>query len=286
MSDTPPAADQYLDQAGEPRLRYRDQGQGPAVLLVHGWLLDLTQWDELAAALATSFRVIRWDRRGFGESAGAPNLAADITDALRLLQHLRVERVAVLGMSQGCRIALGIVEAAPGRATCLVLDGAPPLDGLPDRPWQNETPVFEYRALLVERGIGALREVLAAHPLLQLSTNEAAMHARMQRMLERYHGTDLMTLPATPPSGPAAVVPQDRYARLALPALMLNGANDTVQRRQIGALLATLLPQALHGLIADSMHMACWDNPAAYNETVRAFLAAHTKRGPAAPGES
>ena len=112
--------------------------------------------------------MIRWDRRGFGESAGTPNLAADITDALRLLQHLQVERMAVLGMSQGCRIALGIVESAPGRATCLVLDGAPPVDGLPDRPWQNETPVFEYRALLVERGIGALREVLAAHPLLQL----------------------------------------------------------------------------------------------------------------------
>jgi pimeloyl-ACP methyl ester carboxylesterase len=278
--------DQYLEQAGEPRLRYRDQGQGPAVLLVHGWLLDLTQWDALAAALTPSFRVIRWDRRGFGESGGAPSLAADITDALRLLQHLQVERMAVLGMSQGCRIALGIVESAPGRTTCLVLDGAPPLDGLPDRQWQNETPVFEYRGILVKQGIGALREALVAHPLLQLATNDPAIRAQLQRMLQRYQGADLLALPAVPPATPAAGVTQDRFARLALPALVLNGARDTEQRRRIGALLAALLPQARHALLPDSMHMACWDNPAAYNETVRAFLADHANRGPAAPGES
>jgi pimeloyl-ACP methyl ester carboxylesterase len=281
-----PVPDQYLEQSGEPRLRYRDQGQGPTVLLVHGWLLDLTQWDALATTLAASFRVIRWDRRGFGESAGAPSLAVDITDALRLLQHLQVERMAVLGMSQGCRIALGIVESAPGRATCVVLDGAPPLDGLPDQQWQDETPVFEYRALLVDQGIGALREVLAAHPLLQLATNDPATSARMQRMLQRYQGADLLALPAVPPPGPAAAEPQDRFACLALPALVLNGECDTAQRRRIGELLTTLLPQARHALVPGSMHMACWDNPAAYNETVRAFLADHANRGPVAPGES
>lgn len=279
--------DRYLASPGEPRLRYRDEGTGPAVLLVHGWLLNLTMWDELADALSVQFRVIRWDRRGFGESAGTPSLAADITDGLRLLRHLGVESRAVLGMSQGCRIALSIAEAAPAMTTALVLDGAPPLDGLPDRQWRNETPVFEYRALLVERGIAALRELLAGHPLLQLTTPEPAMASRMRGMLESYAGADLLALPAAPPPGPAPAVPQDRFARLALPALVLNGANDTEQRRRIGALLAELLPNASHALVPGSMHMACWDNPAAYNETVRTFLAnTVTNRGPAAPGAS
>jgi pimeloyl-ACP methyl ester carboxylesterase len=286
MSTAATTPDRYLEQAGQPRLRYRDHGHGPAVLLVHGWLLDLTQWDELSDALASSFRVIRWDRRGFGESGGTPSLAADTADARRLLLHLGVERTAVVGMSQGCRIALSIVEADPGRASCVVLDGAPPLDGLPDRQWQNETPVFEYRDLLVERGIGVLRERLAMHPLLKLATNDPGMQARMRRMLERYQGADLLTLPATPPAGPMAGVPTERFARLSLPALVLNGAGDTEQRKQIGALLATLLPQARHAMVAGSMHMACWDNPAAYNETVREFLATNTNRGPRAPGES
>jgi pimeloyl-ACP methyl ester carboxylesterase len=169
--------------------------------------------------------------------------------------------------------------------TGLILDGAPPLDGLPDRQWRNETPVFEYRALLVEQGIPALRDLLAVHPLLQLTTKAPAMTARMRGMLGRYAGADLLTLPPAPPPGPAPAVPQDRFSRIAVPALVLNGAHDTEQRRRIGALLAELLPDATHALVPGSMHMACWDNPAAYNETVRAFLAANvTNRGPAAPG--
>lgn len=284
----PPATstDQYFAELGQPRLRFRDEGSGPAVLLVHGWLLDLTMWDELAQVLARDFRVIRWDRRGFGESAGEPSLASDSGDAARLLQHLGVGPRAVLGMSQGCRIALALVEAAPQLTTALVLDGAPPVDGLPDHQWRNETPVFEYRALLVERGIEALREVFARHPLLQLATGDATMHSRMQRMLVRYRGADLLALPATPPPAAASAVPQDRFGRLTLPALVMNGADDTEQRRRIGALLAQLLPQAQHQLIAQSKHMACWDNPAAYNEAVRNFLADHANRGLAAPGVS
>src|SRR4029079_18967607 len=157
-------ADEYLEWASQPRLRYRDEGEGPAVLLVHGWLLDLTMWDALAADLASRFRVIRWDRRGFGASDGTPDLGADSKDGVRLLEHLGIGRTAIVAWSQGCRIALNIVESALGRSTCLILDGAAPLEGLPDRQWRNETPVFEYRARLLDQGIDALRAELADHP--------------------------------------------------------------------------------------------------------------------------
>lgn len=277
-------SDRFFEEPGQPRLRYRDEGRGPAIVLVHGWLLDLTMWDELAQALVPQFRVIRWDRRGFGESAGEPSLGSDVADAARLLRHLGVQQRAVLGMSQGCRIALALAEAAPDLTTALVLDGAPPVDGLPDRQWRNETPVFEYRALLVDRGIDALREVFARHPLLQLETNDLAMHERMQRMLNRYAGADLLALPASPPAAPANTVTPERFARLPMPALTLNGANDTEQRRTIGALLAQLLPRARHATVAHAKHMACWDNPAAYNAIVRTFLADTLSQGPAAPG--
>ena len=97
-----------------PRLRYRDEGRGPAVLLVHGWLLDSTMFDSLAQALARRRRVVRWDRRGFGESGGTPSLAADGADGLRLLRELGIARCAVLGSSQGCRVALDIVALEHG----------------------------------------------------------------------------------------------------------------------------------------------------------------------------
>src|ERR671913_53547 len=125
MTRTSPATDLWLEAPAQPPLRYRDGGRGPAVLLVHGWPLDLTMYDALAARLETDWRVLRWDRRGFGASAGAPNLADDATDARRLLECVGLDHAAVLGTSQGCRVALALAGAAPDRIDALVLDGAP-----------------------------------------------------------------------------------------------------------------------------------------------------------------
>jgi 3-oxoadipate enol-lactonase len=273
-------ADRFLESPGVPRLRYRDEGKGPAILLVHGWLLDLSMWDALTAALVPRFRVIRWDRRGFGKSAGVPDLSVDAADGMRLLDLLGVKRTAVLGMSQGCRIALNIVEREPERTGCLILDGAPPLEGLPDRQWHNETPVFEYRALLVNQGIAALRAQLATHPLLQLHAGDAAAQARMDSMLARYAGADLMALPPVPTPGPPADVPKDRFSRLQLPVMVLNGAFDTAQRLRIGATLAQCINGAERVIVPDSRHMACWDNPATYAQCILHFLNKQTIDGP------
>jgi pimeloyl-[acyl-carrier protein] methyl ester esterase len=266
--------DRYLDFDGLARLRYRDDGHGPAVLLIHGWLLDLTMFDSLADGLVgAGFRVVRWDRRGFGDSTGTPGLAADVTDGLRLLEHLDIGTYAVLGMSQGCRVALALVESNVHQATCLVLDGPPPLEGLPDRGWLEETPAPVYRQLLLERGIAALRAELAKHPLLQLQTHNAHAQARLVTMLDRYAGTDLLA------TGSAAIAtPNERFARLLLPVLVLNGEFDTHQRLRVGETLAQIIPDATRRVVPASRHLACWDNPATYVHFVADFLATNRHR--------
>jgi len=263
--------DLWFEAPGQPRLRYRDAGRGPAVLLVHGWPLDLTMYDEVAAILSGSFRVVRWDRRGFGDSAGTPNLPGDAADALRLLDRLGIDRTTVLGTSQGCRVALAVAGAAPARTDALVLDGAPALDGLPGQDWQNETPVYEYRERLLERGIEALRTELARHPLLQSRAPDASLHDRMAALLQRYTGADLLALPSPArtgsPAAPGALV------SLRLPVLVLNGEHDTAQRLRVGALLAATIPGAVHSVVPGSGHLACWDDPVTYARLVHDFLA-------------
>jgi 3-oxoadipate enol-lactonase len=274
----PPADDLWFEAPGQPPLRYRDEGRGPAVLLVHGWPLDLTMYDLLAERLAADCRVLRWDRRGFGASAGTPNLADDAADARRLLERVGLEHAAVIGTSQGCRIALAVAEAAPERIDALVLDGAPAVDGLPDRGWQNETPVYEYRALMIEGGIEALRAELARHPLLQLRTSDPAQRRRLDGLLQRYSGADLLALTATPP--PIDVTAARRQlASLRSPVLVLNGEHDTAQRRDVGAALEQAIPGAVRRVVPHSGHLACWDNPAAYADLVHDFLA-QAERGP------
>jgi 3-oxoadipate enol-lactonase len=103
-SSLAPDQDLYLWVEGT-RLRYRDAGSGPAVLLIHGWTLDLDMWEPQVEALADSFRVIRLDRRGFGLSSGRPALTDDVADVQALCRHLALKHVSVVGMSQGARVA-------------------------------------------------------------------------------------------------------------------------------------------------------------------------------------
>ena len=113
------ATDRYFEHKAA-RLRYRDAGSGPAVVLVHGWTLDLEMWDLQAAALQSGWRVVRYDRRGFGRSSGRPSTEQDCEDLVALCDHLALARVALVGMSQGVRPVLQWAASTPRRVACLV----------------------------------------------------------------------------------------------------------------------------------------------------------------------
>src|SRR4249919_2881523 len=90
------AQDEYF-RSGEARLRYRDEGAGPPLVFIHGWTLDLEVWNPQAAALGGSLRIVRYDRRGFGLSEGAPGVAADLEDLARLFDHLEFGAPTLVG---------------------------------------------------------------------------------------------------------------------------------------------------------------------------------------------
>src|SRR5688572_25825658 len=54
------------------RLYYQDEGSGPALVLIHGWPMSARMWDDQARAFKDRYRVIRYDRRGFGRSPAEP----------------------------------------------------------------------------------------------------------------------------------------------------------------------------------------------------------------------
>jgi pimeloyl-ACP methyl ester carboxylesterase len=269
----PPGSARFLARDGA-RLHYRDEGAGPALVLIHGWLMDLTAWDAEQPAWSARFRVLRMDRRGFGRSTGVPRLAGDTDDVLALLDELRVERAAVLGMSQGARIALDLAQRAPERVSALILDGAPGMDALPGGPWLQETPLERYRKMLVDGGIEALRAELAEHPLMRLCTREPAPRKALDAMLARYSGADL----ADPTSGQATRAPDPTGLRV--PALILNGERDTPQRLAAGAALARTIPGCARRVIPQAGHLACLDQPDTYGRIVSDFLVHNTQPTP------
>jgi pimeloyl-[acyl-carrier protein] methyl ester esterase len=268
----PPSAtsDRYLPVTGA-LLRYRDEGRGPAVLLIHGWTLDLEMWQPQVAGLGGAFRLVRFDRRGFGQSSGRASLASDVQDALSLCDELQLERLACVGMSQGARVALHLCRVAPGRLSCVVLDG-PPRNLADDAAADGEdVPLTEYRDLIAAGDIETFRRRWAAHPLMRLETRSAEARALLGRISARYSGTDLLQeLPAAEDHWDRTVT-----ASLATPALVITGEHDLPARVRAANALAAALPNAQRAVIGASRHLASLDNPLSYNTALRAFLERH-----------
>ena len=266
------ATDNFLSINGT-RLRYRDEGRGPVVLLVHGWTLDLEMWDPQVSALRATFRLIRLDRRGHGLSGGTSTPERDSEDLDRLCNHLGLTRVALIGMSQGVRGVLRFACAAPRRVSAVILDGPPALDSESD----PEVPVQQYAALVHAHGIAAFRRKWAGHRLMQLRTRDPARRALVAAMIERYAGNDLQS----PASGAELVGGRVRPEAVAAPTLVLSGELDPPGRRLAARRLAARLSDAELAIIPGAAHLPNLDSPDVYSKLCRAFLLRHCgSRGP------
>jgi pimeloyl-ACP methyl ester carboxylesterase len=112
-------------------LHYEDHGSGRPVVLIHGWPLSGRSWESQVPALVDAgYRVISYDRRGFGQSSQPwtgydyDTLAADLN---ALLEHLDVSEVTLVGFSMGGgEVVRCISTYGTGRVAMAVLASAVP----------------------------------------------------------------------------------------------------------------------------------------------------------------
>ncbi|MFN2607350.1 MAG: alpha/beta fold hydrolase [Acidimicrobiales bacterium] len=205
-------------------------GAGPRVVLVHGFTQTLRSWDAVAEALAARHQVVRVDLPGHGGSAGVrlgfEEAAAAVGDA--------GGRAAYVGYSLGGRLALRLALDRPDLVTALVLLGASP--GLADpaaRTARREAD--EALAASVERdGTDAFLGRWLAQPLFaRLRPSAADLAGRSANRPE-----DLAAALRLLGTGTQAPL-WDRLADLAMPVLLLAGAEDAafsdVARRMAAA---------------------------------------------------
>ena len=114
---------EYLDVDGA-RIFYEVAGDGPPMLLLHGYPLSGALFARVREPLEDDFTVITVDHRGYGlsEAPGIPDaIEVYATDALAVLDHLGVEEAIIGGMSMGGPITLSMYDMAPERFTGMVL---------------------------------------------------------------------------------------------------------------------------------------------------------------------
>ena len=259
--------DLYIETNGA-RLRYRDDGQGPAVILVHGWSLDLDMWQAQVAALTSNFRVIRLDRRGFGLSSGYPSIAGDAADLYALCEHLGLQSVSLVGMSQAARVVLRLASKFPAMTSCVILDGPPRIGAQDATSISNDLPYKYYCGLAQARGLAAFRDEWSEHPLARLRTLDPAAHALLSRMIARYPGKDLTD--SAPRSYLAST--EQGLESVSQPVLVINGQFDLESRKRFAQELSPQLCHVEYVEIPNAGHLCNLDNPLAYNQALRQFL--------------
>lgn len=120
---------QFFTAPDGTRLAYLDQGQGTPVLCLTGLTRNMADFDYLAPHLP-AVRLIRMDYRGRGQSdwtgAATYTVPQEAQDALALLDHLGVEKAAILGTSRGGMIGMGLGAMARSRVLGLCLNDVGP----------------------------------------------------------------------------------------------------------------------------------------------------------------
>jgi pimeloyl-ACP methyl ester carboxylesterase len=251
------------------RLVYEVTGDGPAVVLVHGFGLDMRMWDPQARALAARFRVVRYDCRGFGAS-GPFDPAVPYThagDLVALLDHIGVGDAVLVGLSFGGRVVLETALAAPARARGLVLLDAV-LDGVPWDP-ESAAAIDEVARQVQAGGVVAGRTAWLAHPLFAAACERPDLASRLAAMVAGYPGQHWL---GHDPHQPARPRPIDALENVAMPALVAVGERDVPGFREMSAVLGRRIPGAQHRVVPDAGHMINMEQPEAVNELLTRFI--------------
>ena len=121
--------DGRIAEIGGVEVYYKDQGEGPAILMIHGSRSTLRTWDRIAPEFADRYRVIRYDLPPHGLSGSVSDEAAARLEpagfTAGLLDHLGVNRVTCVGVSSGGTTCMYFAATYPDRVNRLIMSNSP-----------------------------------------------------------------------------------------------------------------------------------------------------------------
>jgi 2-hydroxymuconate-semialdehyde hydrolase len=254
-------------------LAYVDEGEGPTVLLLHGFPMSAHLWRDLVPILAPRFRAVAPDLLGYGDSdkplEAAVHVRAQTGYVREMLDTLGLERLAVIGHDIGGGIAQ--LLAFEGLVETLVLIDSVSLDSWPIegvRMIQRAEPgsvdeefVADLVTMTFDLGMG--------HPA-RLEDEDREEFVRPWRsdppaLIRAAQGIDGVGLAGT----------EDRLASLDIRTLIVWGEDDPFQPSDLAERLGELLPGSTVALVPGCSHFVTEDAPEAVLPLVSEYLRTH-----------
>ncbi|MEU0964864.1 alpha/beta fold hydrolase [Streptomyces sp. NPDC005917] len=250
-------------------LSYDIAGDGSPVVLVHAGVADHRMWDAVVPALAERHTVIRYDLRGFGESAPPTGPFRETDDLRRLLDHLGHERARIVGASWGGRVALDFTLTHPDRVHSLVMLAAP----WPRYPWSAEMIAYD-EAETAALEAGDLNAAVRINLDMWLRGPARGWEDVADGLTDQLRGalrTSLVnqTLVGQYSGGPAT----GELAAVSVPTLVGVGKLDVTDFQDIARRYATEIPDATLVEFATAAHLVALDAPAELSAVLVPFLA-------------
>ena len=262
-----PAREAYANLPGV-RIWYRDTGGGGTpVVLLHAATGSSRAWElQIPAFTAAGYRVIAYDRRGWGRSvvdpAGAPpGTSAD--DLHALIRHLDIDRFHLVGTAAGGFVALDYALSFPRQVRSLVV--ASSIGGIQDEEYlalgRRIRPSPQFDALPPD-----FREIGPSY--------RAANPEGTQRWIE----LERMSRPEGPPAPAQPMRNRVTFALLdtiAAPTLLLTGDADLYAPPPVMQMFKARLRNAESIVVPGAGHSVYWEQPEIFNRALLAFFARH-----------
>lgn len=261
------------------RLFYEDRGTGPAVILVHGGMLDHRMWDPQVETLARRHRVVRYDVAGHGRSPVPEGAWRNYEHLDLLMQALKIDRASLVGLSLGGRVALDFAIAHPGKVRAMVLIG-PGMSGFPftGRDWRGLMAGYGTARTAGDAGKAAeafLRAWLAG-PHRAPAEVDPAVWSRVREMAT----PNALTLSDGEELEPPAV---GRLGEITAPVLEIVGELDAEDIHLVTKLVERRVPGTRRVVIPGVAHMPGMEKPAEVNRLLVDFLQQPAAALPARP---
>jgi pimeloyl-ACP methyl ester carboxylesterase len=254
-------------------LAVNESGHGETVVLLHAWGETHRSFDRLTTLLPHSLRIVVPDLRGVGESAkpaGGYSLREAGADVVALLDALGIDACWLLGTSSGGYIAQQVAVAHPGRVRGLVLVGAPSdLQG--PVPEALACVLASFHDPVTRDDVRALNAVLPLHSPVP------------EGFLDDQESSAVSIPPAVWVAGIqglVAAVPPLRGGTIAVPTLILWGAEDDILPASQARELAGAIDGSLMVVYEGTGHLVLWERPERVAADAAAFIAANASGHP------
>jgi 3-oxoadipate enol-lactonase len=238
-------------------------GSGALVLFLHGIRGNRRNWaGQIEFFSSRGYKPAAWDARGYGDSEdyeGGLQFDTFTEDVLRVAEHFEAEKLHLVGLSMGGRIARNVALRYPERLHSLTLiSSSPGFDVLSAEGVKRF--ITERRAATPQ----SLRRLLGSRP------NHAAYQELLDSVSRIHEASYQKTLEAS--------VAQDRAApldKIRVPTLVIAGEEDTVYPPEIAREMARRIPGAELTMFERTGHLANLEQPERFNRVVLDFLCRH-----------